>query len=314
MEKPEYKKGEMIATRKAYGSALALLGDICDAVVSLDAEVKNSTYAEIFESMHPERFFQCFIAEQNMVGMGVGFDCRGRIPFISTFSSFFSRAHDQIRMAAIGTAALRLVGSHCGVSIGQDGPSQMGLEDIAMMRCLPESIVLYPCDAVSTHKLVEQMARYSGGISYLRTTRMETLVLYDNDEQFPVGGCKIVRKSEKDVACVVGAGVTLHEALKAYDMLAKENVFVSVIDLYSIKPLDAATLISVARSSGNTIITVEDHYPEGGIGEAVMSAVRNENITMHSLAVNRLPCSGEPEELLAFEEIDAAAIVKIVKQ
>jgi transketolase len=314
IEKPEYKKGDMIATRKAYGTALALLGDICDAVVSLDAEVKNSTYADIFESMHPERFFQCFVAEQNMVGMGVGFDCRGRIPFISTFSSFFSRAHDQIRMAAIGNAALRLVGSHCGVSIGQDGPSQMGLEDIAIMRCLPESIVLYPSDAVSTHKLVEQMARYSNGISYLRTTRMETPVLYDNDEQFPVGGCKVLRKSEKDVACIVGAGVTLHEALKAYDMLAKENVFVSVIDLYSIKPLDAATLLSVARTSGNTVVTVEDHYREGGIGETVMSALCNENITIHSLAVHRLPRSGNPQELLAFEEIDAAAIVKIVKE
>lgn len=313
MEKPEYKKGDMIATRKAYGTALALLGDVCDAVVSLDAEVKNSTYAEIFESMHPERFFQCFVAEQNMIGMGVGFDCRGRIPFISTFSSFFSRAYDQIRMAAIGTAALRLVGSHSGVSIGQDGPSQMGLEDIALMRCLPDSIVLYPCDAVSTYKLVEQMARYSDGISYLRTTRMETPVLYSNDEQFPVGGCKVLRKSEKDVACVVGAGVTLHQALKAYDILAKDNIFISVIDLYSIKPLDVDTLISVARKSGNTIITVEDHYPAGGIGEAVMSALRNENITIHSLAVNHLPRSGTPEELLAFESIDAAAIVKVVK-
>jgi len=310
MEKPEYKKGEMVATRKAYGSALALLGDICDAVVSLDAEVKNSTYAEIFESVHPERFFQCFVAEQNMIGMGVGFDCRGRIPFISTFSSFFSRAHDQIRMAAIGQSALRLVGSHCGVSIGQDGPSQMGLEDIAIMRCLPGSIVLYPSDAVSTHKLVEQMARYADGISYLRTTRMETPVIYDNDEQFPVGGCKVLRKSEKDIACIIGAGITLHEALKVYDMLAKDNVFVSVIDLYSIKPLDAATLISVARKSGNKIITVEDHYKAGGIGEAVTSALCNENIIIHSLAVNKLPRSGKPEELLAFENIDAAAIVK----
>jgi transketolase len=310
MENSEYKKGEMIATRKAYGTALALLGDICDAVVSLDAEVKNSTYAEIFETVHPERFFQCFIAEQNMVGMGVGFDCRGRIPFISTFSSFFSRAHDQIRMAAIGTAALRLVGSHCGVSIGQDGPSQMGLEDIALMRCLPESIVLYPCDAVSTHKLVEQMARYSNGISYLRTTRMETPVLYDNDEQFPVGGCKVLRKSDKDVACIVAAGVTLHEALKAYEFLAKQNIFVSVIDLYSIKPIYGATLLDVARKSNNTIITVEDHYLEGGIGEAVMSALCNENIIFHTLGVNWLPRSGAPEKLLAVEFIDAQAIIR----
>lgn len=313
MEKSDYTKGEMISTRKAYGQALALLGDVCDAVVSLDAEVKNSTYAEIFEDVHPERFFQCFVAEQNMIGMGVGFDCRGRIPFISTFSSFFSRAHDQIRMAAIGNAALRLVGSHCGVSIGQDGPSQMGLEDIATMRCLPNAIVLYPSDAVSTHKLVEQMARYGDGISYLRTTRMETPVLYDNDEQFVIGGCKVLKQSENDVACVVGAGVTLHEALKAYAVLAQQNIFIAVIDVYSIKPLDVSTLISVAHTSGNKIITVEDHYPQGGIGEAVTHALCNENIMIYSLAVTHLPRSGKPEELLAFEGIDAAAIVKVVQ-
>jgi transketolase len=308
-----YKKTDMVATRKAYGTALALLGDSCEAIVSLDAEVKNSTYAEIFESIHPERFFQCFVAEQNMVSMGVGFDCRKRIPFISTFSCFLSRAHDQIRMAAIGNSALRLVGSHCGVSIGQDGPSQMGLEDIAMMRCLPNSIVLYPSDAVSTHKLVEQMARYHDGISYLRTTRMETLVVYDNNEEFPIGGCKVLRQSEHDVACVVAAGVTLHEALKAYDILSQYDVFISVIDLYSIKPLDAATIISVAQSSQNKIITVEDHYREGGIGEAVVSAVRNQNIAVQSLAVKELPRSGKPEELLAWAGIDADAIVKMVE-
>lgn len=309
----DYKRCDKVATRKAYGTALALLGDTCDAIISLDAEVKNSTYAEIFEAIHPERFFQCFVAEQNMVGMGVGFDCRKRIPFISTFSSFFSRAHDQVRMAAIGNAALRLVGSHCGVSIGQDGPSQMGLEDIAMMRCLPRSVVLYPSDAVSTHKLVEQMARYSDGISYLRTTRMETLVVYDNDESFPIGGCKVLRQSQHDVACVVAAGITLHEALKAYDILSQHDVFISVIDLYSIKPLDAATVISVAKLSHNKIITVEDHYPEGGIGEAVLSAVRNENIAVHSLAVRQLPRSGKPEELLAWAGIDADAIVRMVQ-
>jgi transketolase len=307
-----YKQGDMIATRKAYGTALAKLGDTCDAIVSLDAEVKNSTYAEIFESIHPERFFQCFVAEQNMVSMGVGFDCRGRIPFISTFSCFFSRAHDQIRMAAIGQSALRLVGSHCGVSIGEDGPSQMGLEDIAMMRCLPDSVVLYPSDAVSAHKLVEQMARHNTGISYLRTTRMATPVLYDNTEDFPIGGCKVLKKSDNDVACIVAAGVTLHEALKAYEILIQRNISVAVIDLYSIKPLDAATLISVAKSSQNRIITVEDHYPEGGIGESVRSALSTENISIQSLAVERLPRSGEPEQLLAFEGIDAEAIVKAV--
>ncbi len=313
LPQPVYKKGDMIATRKAYGQSLALLGDSCDAVISLDAEVKNSTYADIFEAVHPERFFQCFVAEQNMVGMGIGFERRGRMPFISTFSSFFSRAHDQIRMAAIGNSALRLVGSHCGVSIGEDGPSQMGLEDIAMMRCLPNSIVLYPSDAVSTHQLVEQMARYDKGISYVRTTRMETPVLYDAHEQFPVGGCKVLRKSEKDVACVIGAGVTLHEALKAYEILAKENIFISVIDLYSIKPLDSSQVIFVAKSSNNKIITVEDHYPEGGLGEAVRSAVAQEEIIVHSLSVIHMPRSGKPKQLLAFENIDAAAIVMLIK-
>jgi transketolase len=235
-----YKKGDMIATRKAYGQSLALLGDVCETVVSLDAEVKNSTFAELFENIYPTRFFQCFVAEQNMVGMGVGFERRGKIPFISTFAAFFSRAYDQIRMAAIGTSALRLVGSHCGVSIGQDGPSQMGLEDIALMRCLPQSIVLYPCDAVSTHKLVEQMARYTDGISYLRTTRMETPVLYNNDEEFPIGGCKILKKpTDITKACIIGAGITLHEALKAHDILLKQNIYTAIIDLYSIKPLNA---------------------------------------------------------------------------
>lgn len=313
LPKSLYKKGDMIATRKAYGQSLALLGDSCDAIVSLDAEVKNSTYADIFEAVHPDRFFQCFIAEQNMVGMGIGFERRGRIPFISTFSSFFSRAHDQIRMAAIGQSALRLVGSHCGVSIGEDGPSQMGLEDIAMMRCLPNSIVLYPCDAVSTHALVEQMARYDKGISYLRTTRMETPVVYDADEEFPIGGCKVLKKSDKDVACVVAAGATLFEALKAYEILSQENIFISVIDLYSVKPLDSSQVISVAKSSNNKIVTVEDHYPEGGIGEAVRSAVGNQGVVVHSLAVNHLPRSGKPDQLLAFEEINAQAIVALVK-
>jgi transketolase len=247
--------------------------------------------------------------------MGIGFERRGRIPFISTFAVFFSRAHDQIRMAAIGSSALRLVGSHCGVSIGQDGPSQMGLDDIAMMRCIPNSIVLYPSDAVSTYTLLEKMARYESGISYMRTTRMETPILYDNNEEFSIGGCKVLRSSDngKSIACIVAAGVTLFEALKAYDMLAAQGIIIAVIDLYSIKPLDAATLTTVARASGNTIITVEDHYPEGGIGEAVLDALRNTGIAVYSLAVSRMPRSGKPEELLAFEGIDAAAIVVKVK-
>ncbi len=207
-----------------------------------------------------------------------------------------------------------MVGSHAGVSIGQDGPSQMGLEDIALMRCLPESIVLYPCDAVSTYKLVEQMANYEDGISYLRTTRMATPVIYDNNEEFPIGGCKVLRKSDQDKVCVIGAGVTVFEALKAHTMLAKQNIQIAIIDLYSVKPLDIETIIKVAKVSDNNILTVEDHYPEGGIGEAVVSALRNTGITVKSLAVKLLPRSGKPEELMALGCIDADAIVKKVKE
>lgn len=314
MPKPNFKKGETIATRKAYGHALSVLGDECEAVVSLDAEVKNSTFAEIFETAHPDRFFQCFIAEQNMVGMGIGFDRRGRMPFISTFSAFMSRAHDHIRMAAVGQAQLKLVGSHCGVSIGQDGPSQMGLEDLSMMRCLPESIVLYPCDGVSTYKLIKEMACYNKGIAYMRTTRMATPIIYDNDEKFPVGGCKVLRQSTNDYACIIGAGVTVFEALKAYAVLKKDSITISIIDLYCIKPIDAETIIIIAQKSSKKIITVEDHYPEGGIGQAVSHAVRNNNFHIEQLAINKLPRSGRPEELLALYEIDAAAIVNKVRK
>ena len=307
-----YKKGEEIPTRKAYGQSLVALGGVCQQVVSLDGEVKNSTYAELFEKAYPDRFYQCFIAEQNMVGMGIGFDRRGFIPFISTFASFFSRAHDQLRMAAIGQASLRLAGSHAGVSIGQDGPSQMGLEDIAMMRGLPESIVLYPCDAVSTYKLVNEMANHHESISYLRTTRMATPIIYDTNESFPVGGCKVLKQSSFDQVLVIGAGVTLFEALKAHEELAKEGTSIAVIDLYSIKPLDVKTIISVARTCKNRIITVEDHYSAGGIGEAVAAAVSTEKIEVYRLAVTHLPRSGKPDELLADAGIDAEAIVKQV--
>ena len=232
----------------------------------------------------------------------------------STFGAFFSRAFDQIRMAAIGNARLRLVGSHAGVSIGQDGPSQMALEDIALMRTLPDSVVLYPSDAVSTHKLVHEMAQYTKGISYLRTTRMATPVIYSNHEEFPIGGCKVVRSSDNDAACVVAAGVTLVEALKAYDLLKKEDIHIAVIDLYSIKPLDEGTLIHVGGICANRIITVEDHYLEGGLGQAVIYAVRNTDIHVACLAVPVLPRSGTPEGLLAMMGIDARAIVAAVKQ
>lgn len=314
LPEPKYKKGEMLATRKVYGSALAFLGNKEKALVSLDAEVKNSTYAEIFEEKHKHNFVQCFIAEQNMVSMAVGMNARGKIPFVSTFACFFSRAYDQIRMAAIGRAPLRLVGSHAGVSIGQDGPSQMGLEDIALMRALPHSVVLYPSDAVSTYKLVEVMANYNAGISYLRTTRMETPVIYNNEDQFLIGGCAVVRQSQQKVdrVCVIAAGITLHEALKAYEILKQKNILISVIDLYSIKPLAADVLERVAKASDNNVITVEDHYLEGGLGEAVTCALKNTGIKIISLAVTKMPRSGKPEELLAYEEIDANTIVKAV--
>jgi transketolase len=311
---PDYKVGDKIPTRKVYGQAIAAVGDIAIEAVSLDGEVKNSTFAEIFEDAHPDRFIQCFIAEQNMVSMAVGLATRGKIPFVSTFASFFSRAFDQIRMAAISRSPLRLTGSHAGVSIGQDGPSQMGLEDIAMMRTLPNSVVFYPCDAVSTYKLVELMANHNDGISYLRTTRMATPIIYNNDETFNYGGCKVLRQSDHDSVCVIAAGVTLFEALKAYEELKKDGIYISVIDLYSIKPLDQETIISMSKKAGNKIITVEDHYLEGGLGEAVCYAVRNEDITIHCLADRKLPRSGKPEELLSFEQNDAAAIIETVRK
>lgn len=329
-----YKIGEKIATRKAYGQAITALGGVAPEIVVLDAEVKNSTFAEIFEQQYPERFFQCFIAEQNMVGMGVGFHKRGHIPFISTFGCFFTRAHDQIRMAVLGKSALRLVGSHVGVSIGQDGPSQMALEDIGMFRALPDSIVLYPCDAVSTHYLAHQMAEYETGISYMRTTRGDTPVMYDNSEKFVIGGCKILRSSSrdlelvgtgnkvgadqnihlKDTVCVIAAGITVHEALKAHELLLQKNISISVIDLYSIKPFDLATVLRVAHESGNRVLTVEDHYSQGGIGEMVAAALCNTDISVTSLSVTQLPCSGKPAELLAWARIDAQAIVETVQE
>ena len=240
-------------------------------MVSLDGEVSNSTYAEIFKEAYPERFFEMYIAEQNMVGAALGLSCRGKIPFVSTFAAFFSRAFDQIRMSQYSDPNIKFVGSHAGVSIGEDGPSQMGLEDIAMFRTISNSIVFYPSDAISTEKLVEEAAKHYG-IVYIRTTRKETPILYNQEEKFTIGGSKVLRKSKEDIATVIAAGITLHEALKAYEVLREEGVFIRVIDLYSIKPLDETTLREAA-SATKSIITVEDHYAEGGIGEAVNSAL-----------------------------------------
>ena len=307
-----YPPDQLVATRKAYGNALARIGPEFPRIVSLDAEVSNSTMAEIFKDAFPGRFFEMYIAEQNMAGMGLGLARRGKIPFVSTFAAFFSRAFDQVRMSAYSDPNLKFVGSHAGVSIGADGPSQMALEDLAMFRAILASVVLYPSDAVSTEKLVEAMARHQG-IAYLRTTRMATPILYGPEEEFVIGGCKVLRSSDKDVATVIAAGVTLHQALAAWEALQQEGISIRVIDLYSIKPLDLAALQTAAKET-KALITVEDHYPEGGLGEAVLSALALTPTPVHCLAVHRKPKSGKPAELLDYEEISAGAIISKVKE
>jgi transketolase len=315
LELPTYELGEEIATRKAYGDALKALGDGRGDVVALDGEVSNSTYAEFFAEAHPDRYFEMFIAEQQLVAAAVGIQVRNWKPFASTFAAFFTRAYDFVRMAAISRAEIKLSGSHAGVSIGEDGPSQMALEDLAAFRAVHSSTVLYPSDANQTAKLVETMADL-GGISYLRTTRAATPVIYGPDEDFPVGGCKVVRSSDNDEVTIVGAGITLHEALKAADVLAEEGVHARVIDLYSVKPLDVETLRSCAEATGGRVLTVEDHWPEGGLGEAVLAAFADadERPRMLHLAVREMPTSGKPAELLAAAGIDADHIAAAVRR
>ena len=305
-----YTLGDKIATREAYGTALARLGESDLRIVAVDGDTKNSTFADKFFQKFPERSTECFIAEQNLVAVAVGFGTRGKVPFASTFATFFTRAFDQIRVAGISQSNLKLVGSHVGVSIGEDGPSQMALEDLAMMRAVVGSTVLYPSDAVSTEKLLEQMA-LTKGVAFLRTSRPKTPVIYGNDEKFPVGGAKVVRTGDK--VTIVGAGVTLHEAIKAADALKAEGINVTVIDAYSIKPLGKDVILAAAKKTGNTVITVEDHYSEGGLGDAVAGELSAEGIKVHKLAVVGIPHSGKAEELLAKFGIDAAAIVKKVK-
>jgi transketolase len=309
---PAYKPGEAVATRKAYGNALARLYPAFPDMVVLDGEVSNSTYAEIFHEAFPERYFEMYIAEQNMVGTAVGLSCRGKMPFVSTFAAFFTRAFDQIRMSGYSKVNVKFAGSHAGVSIGEDGPSQMGLEDIAMFRNIIDSVVLYPSDAVSTEKLVEQAAG-TNGIVYLRTTRGATPVIYDLSETFDIGGNKVLKSSAGDRIAVVAAGVTLFEALEAYEELRKEGTSIKVIDLYCIKPVDTSKL-KAALAAIKVVVTVEDHHPEGGLGEAVRSALAGHAIMVHSLAVRRIPRSGHAAELLDYEEISKAAIVKKVKE
>jgi len=307
-----YKSGDLVATREAYGTALARIGEVDQRVVALDGDTKNSTFSEKFFKKFPDRFTECFIAEQNMVGVATGFGARGKVPFVSTFACFFTRAYDQIRVAGISQANLKLTGSHVGVSIGEDGPSQMALEDIAMMRAIAGSVVLYPSEAVSTEKLVEQMAQ-TKGICFLRTSRPKTPVIYGNDEPFPIGGAKVLRQNAGDKVTVVAAGVTLHEALKAAEALKAEGIGITVIDAYSIKPLGRDVIKAAAQKTGNTVITVEDHYLEGGLGDTVAGELSADGIKVHKLAVTALPRSGKPVELLAHFGIDAAGIVKKVK-
>jgi transketolase len=307
---------EPLATRKAYGEALAALGAARKDVVVLDAEVSNSTHAEDFKKTAPDRFFEMYIAEQQMVAAAVGMQVVKLVPFASTFAAFFTRAYDFIRMAAISRADIRLAGSHAGVSIGEDGPSQMGLEDLAMMRAVHGSTVLYPCDANQTAKLVVQMADRSG-ITYLRTTREKTAVIYDRSESFPIGGSKVVRGgSNKDKVTIVAAGITLHEALKAVDVLAHEDIAVRVIDLYTVKPLDAGTLADAVRATGGRLVVVEDHWIEGGIGDAVLAALAEKGIrelAYRHLAVRKMPGSGKPAEMLDDAGISTVHIVRAVK-
>src|SRR5476649_1158946 len=305
-----YKLGDKIATREAYGTALARIGEADLRIVAIDGDTKNSTFADKFFNKFPERSTECFIAEQNMVGVGMGFGARGKVPFASTFATFFTRAYDQIRVAGISQSNIKLVGSHVGVSIGEDGPSQMALEDLAMMRAIVGSTVLYPSDAVSTEKLLEQMAQ-TKGICFLRTSRPKTPVIYGNDEKFPIGGAKVLRTGDK--VTIVSAGVTLFEALKAADQLKAEGINVTVIDAYSIKPLGKKEILAAAQKTNNTVITVEDHYSEGGIGDAVAGELSADGIKVHKLAVVGMPHSGKAEELLAKFGIDAVGIVKKVK-
>ena len=319
LELPRYELGEEVATRKAYGEALAALGSARGDVVALDGEVSNSTFAEIFKQAHPERFFEMYIAEQQMVATAVGLQIVGWRPFVSTFAAFLSRAYDFVRMAAVSRARFAVSGSHAGVSIGEDGPSQMGLEDIAMFRAIHGSVVLHPCDGNQTAKLVQAMADVEG-IAYIRTLRPATPVIYGPEEEFEIGGSSTLRSSDEDEVALVAAGITVPEALKAADRLSEDGIAARVIDLYSIKPIDAEALRAAAEATQGRIVTVEDHWPEGGLGDAVLAALceLDQPPRVVKLAVQGMPSSGTAEELLAAAGIDAdhvvAAASKLVRQ
>lgn len=300
------------ATREAYGDALVKLVDEDPRVVALDGDTKNSTFAEKLLRTHPENFREMFIAEQNMVGVAAGMSACGKIPFVSTFAAFLTRAFDQIRMARISQANIRFVGSHCGISIGPDGPSQMGLEDIAMFRAIPDSVVLYPSDPVSTEQLVARLADQTG-ISYLRTTRPKTSTLYDAaDDGFHIGGSRVLKRGEADRVTVIAAGITVHEALKAFDALSAEGIAIRVIDAYSVKPLDTETILEAVRDTGR-IVVVEDHYFDGGLGDAVLNLVGHRG-EVHKIAVDGVPRSGTPEDLIEAFGIGAKGIAAKVRE
>jgi len=306
-----YSKKE-VSTRRAYGNALVYIYSKYPDMVVLDGEVSNSTYSQIFKQNYPDRFFEMYIAEQNMVGIALGLSLTGKLPFVSSFGAFLTRAFDQIRMSQYSRADIKFCGSHAGVSIGEDGPSQMGLEDIAMFRTILDSIILYPADAVSTEKLVE-LAAGRKGIAYIRTTRMDTPIIYCTDEKFRIGGNKVLKKSDNDIISVCAAGITLHEALAAYDRLLEDGIFIRVIDLYCLKPIDRESLLQ-ATDSTRAILTVEDHFAEGGMAEAVRSTLYESKIPVFSLSVTKMPKSGRPKELLDYEGISRDGIVREVKK
>jgi transketolase len=302
-----------VPTREAYGDALVRLGAADPRVVALDGDVKNSTYADRFRDAYPDRFIEAYIAEQNMVGAAAGLAAQGFIPFASSFACFLTRAADQLRMAAISRSNIKLCGSHAGVSIGEDGPSQMGLEDLALFRALPESVVLYPADGAAADACV-QLAGLHHGLVYIRTTRMKTPPLYEADEEFAIGGLKVLRASASDALTIVAAGITLHEALAAHDELAGAGLPVRVIDLYSVKPVATEALRAAARATSRRMLVVEDHYAEGGLGDAVRSAVAEEDVSVRHLAVREIPHSGPPRKLLERYGIGRGAIVRAARE
>jgi transketolase len=307
-----YHLGDSVATRKAFGNALLKLGPNYPNLMTLDGDVENSTYTELFAQQFPKRFVECYIAEQNMIGVASGLSAMGNIPVCSTFAAFFSRALDQIRMSAISGANLKLVGTHAGCSIGEDGASQMGLEDLAYMRALPKNVVLAPCDAVSTEKLLKKMIDHEG-IAYLRTLRAETPVIYSPHEHFKIGEAKLLRATQDDQAIVIACGITVFEALKAHQVLEKDGIRITVIDAYSIKPFATHLIHPLLKNVDGRVLTVEDHYIEGGLGDTVAGELSRYGAKVEKLAIHEIPHSGKKGELLAKYGIDSQAIVSRIK-